>query len=153
VKEGRLSTIKKVDGGCAGPRRASCRPANRTGARDQIKTINALVQAVDGLSTKLEQAEGLPRSDQRYIDARERLSELNSAIEMLKRDKIQPALAALDMYSGNTVNDLRMFMLRHNLEFAEPSSPKEQKLFPELNAMLRGYYEMLKAVAGEKTKE
>jgi hypothetical protein len=71
---------------------------------------------------------------------------------MLKTYKIQPALVDLDQYHGTTVNDLRIFMRSHHLQFADARNKEELALFPELNTKLRIHYEKVKAGVGDQGK-
>ena len=45
-------------------------------------------------------------------------------------------MAELDRYTGKTVNDLRLFMLAHNLLFAAADSADERRLYNELYASI-----------------
>ena len=49
---------------------------------------------------------------------------------MLKKHKIQTILAHLGRYPGTTVNDLRVFMRSHNLQFAAADTPEERTISP-----------------------
>ena len=46
------------------------------------------------------------------------------------------AIGEIDKYSGTNVNDLKLFMLSHNLRFAAAKTPEERLLFPRLYASL-----------------
>ena len=61
---------------------------------------------------------------------------MKATVEMLKTQAIELALGELDRYAGTTVNDLRVFMLRHKLQFADAGTPDERELFPQLYAKL-----------------
>ncbi len=101
----------------------------------QLESIKAVQKTVDNLEYTLEKVVGkIP--DTLYFEARERLKEMEATVEMLKTHKIEQALGDLDRYAGTTVNDLRVFMLRHNLQFADAGTPDEIKLFPQLYAKL-----------------
>ena len=50
----------------------------------------------------------------------------------------------LDQYHGTTINDLRVYMRKHNLQFAEAVTPEERELYPELYMNLRIHYEKVK---------
>ena len=101
----------------------------------QLESINVLKKAIDNLEYRLEQVVG-KISDTLYFEARERLKEMRETFEMLKYTDIELALGELDRYAGTTVNDLRVFMLRHNLQFADADNPEERELFPQLYAKL-----------------
>ena len=98
----------------------------------RIESINKLVEAVEALSSRLDKARGLNEKDTRFIEARARLRELDKTVEMLKKHKIQTILADLGRYHGTTVNDLRVFMRSHNLQFAAADTPEERTIYPEL---------------------
>src|SRR5205814_9834923 len=76
-------------------------------------------------------------TDRLYLEGRNHLDELKSVVEMLKSHQIELALGELAEYSGTTVDELRIFMHRHRLQFAPAQSPEELKLYPELYAKLR----------------
>ncbi len=101
----------------------------------QLGTIQALEEAVDGLETRLELVVG-KSSNRLYLEARDRVKEMRETVEMLKFTDIEVALGELDRYAGTTVNDLRVFMQRHGLQFADASTPDEKELFPQLYAKL-----------------
>jgi len=101
----------------------------------QLGTIQALEEAVDGLETRLNLVVG-KSADRLYLEARDRLKEMRETVEMLKSTDIEYALGELDRYAGTNVNDLRVFMLRHGLQFADASTPDEKELFPQLYAKL-----------------
>jgi hypothetical protein len=101
----------------------------------QMEAIKAVQKAVDNLEYRLEKVVGrIP--DKLYFEARDRLKEMMSTVEMLKTHAIEQALGELDRYAGTTVNDLRVFMRKHNLQFADAGNPEEKELYPELYAKL-----------------
>jgi len=116
----------------------------------QIEAIDRLEDAVAALSDKLDQVMGARPADTRYIDAKAMLRGLNATIEMLKKYKIQPALVDLDQYHGTTINDLRIYMRKHNLRFATAETPEERELYPELYTNLRIHYEKVASGLGDK---
>ena len=101
----------------------------------QLESIIAVRKTVDNLEYTLEKVVG-KISDTLYFEARERLKEMRATVEMLKTQKVEQALGELDRYAGTTVNDLRVFMLRHDLQFADAGTPDEKELFPQLYAKL-----------------
>lgn len=115
--------------------------------RMQDSAINGLEQAVDALEFRLKEVHGVS-ADRRYIEARDRLKEMRETVEMLKTLKIEQALGALDRYSGTTVNDLRVFMRNHDLQFADATTPEEKNLFPDLYAKLKMQYEKVSGGLG-----
>jgi hypothetical protein len=102
----------------------------------QTPAISAVDKAVDDLSRRLNDVFG-PIGDPIYIEAKQRLEELKKVVGIFKIQKIEQALGELDRYPGTTVNDLRLFMRRHNLQFAPAETPDEKTLYPQLNALLR----------------
>jgi hypothetical protein len=103
--------------------------------RMQLAAIDEVDAKADDLLRRLNEVVG-PRDDRLYIEAKERLHELKSTVGLLKTEKIERAVGEIDKYSGTTVNDLKLFMQRHNLRFAAAKSPEERSLFPELYARL-----------------
>ena len=101
----------------------------------QKQSIDALARTVDDLERRLDQVFG-PSQETRYIEGKNRLKEMRKTVEMLKFTAIERALGDLDRYGGTTVNDLRVFMQKHQLEFADAENPDEIGLYPELYAKL-----------------
>ena len=118
----------------------------------QIEAIDKLKSAVGQLSDKLDLVMGRDPRDTRFIEARAALRELYAIVEMLKKYKIQPALVDLDQYHGTTVNDLRVYMRNHGLQFSAAQSKEERELFPELYAKLRMHYDKVKEAVGNADK-
>ena len=118
----------------------------------QIEAINKLKSAVSALADRLEQVRGLHVGDPRYLEARATLRELDAMVEMLKRHKLQLALVDLDQYHGTTVNDLRVFMRNHGLQFAVAESKEEMELYPELYTKLRIHHDKVTGAAGDGGK-
>jgi hypothetical protein len=77
-----------------------------------------------------------PSNDPRYLEAKERLEELGIMVDLLKKHRVEVAIGEIDKYSGTTVNDLRLFMQRHGLQFAPATTPDEKTLYPKLHASL-----------------
>ena len=101
----------------------------------QLEAIKDVQKTVDKLEYRLEKVVG-KISDTLYFEARDRLKEMRATVEMLKTQSIEDALGELDRYAGTNVNDLRVFMQRHNLQFADAGNPDEKELFPVLFAKL-----------------
>jgi hypothetical protein len=99
------------------------------------EAIEEYKAAVDGLSNKLESELG-QSTDRLYTEAKVRINEMRRALDLLKTQKIQPIMADLDRYTGKTVDDLRRFMLEHNLKFASVDSIDERNLYIDLYAAL-----------------
>jgi hypothetical protein len=103
--------------------------------RMQIAAIEEVERKGDDLLARLNEVVG-PSSDRLYIEAKERVKELQSTVRLLKTEKIERAIGEIDKYSGTTVNDLKLFMLKHNLRFAAAKTPEERELLPDLYARL-----------------
>jgi hypothetical protein len=101
----------------------------------QQSAIEDVEKAVEGLRLKLN-AVIPPSNDRTYIEAKTRLDELDRTTRMLKTHKVEIALGEIDKYSGTTVNELRLFMQRHNLQFAPAENPDERTVYPELYTAL-----------------
>jgi hypothetical protein len=101
----------------------------------QKQVIESLKKTVDNLEDKLNQVFG-PSTDKRYLEAKNRLKEMRATVEMFKYLAIEKALSDLDTYAGTTVNDLRVFMHKHKLQFADAEDPDERQLFPSLYTKL-----------------
>ena len=100
------------------------------------ETIKEYDAAVLGLSIKLQAKFGLNTNDRLYTDANLRLQEMKKASNLIRTVKMQPVMAELDRYTGKTVNDLRLFMLAHNLRFAAADNADERRLYTELYAAI-----------------
>ena len=116
----------------------------------QLEAIDGLKSAVTLLSDRLDQVMAGNPADRRFIEAKATLRELDAIVEMLKTHKIQPALVDLDQYHGTTVNDLRVFMRNHGLQFADAQSKEERELFPRLYEMLKMHYEKVNPAVGDR---
>jgi hypothetical protein len=101
----------------------------------QIPAIEAVDAKADDLFRRLDEVVG-PRNDRLYTEATERLKELKTTVRLLKTAKIERAIAEIDKYSGTTINELKSFMMSHNLRFAAARTPEERTLFRELYALL-----------------
>jgi hypothetical protein len=101
----------------------------------QLAAIKEVEDRAEDLFARLEQVVGRI-NDPLYIEARDRLKELKTTVELLKTEKIERAIGEIDKYSGTTVNELKAFMQRHNLRFAAALTPEERTLYPELYASL-----------------
>jgi hypothetical protein len=101
----------------------------------QMSAIKEVEDRADDLFSRLDQVVGRI-NDSLYIEARDRLKELKTTVELLKKEQIERAIGEIDKYSGTTVNELKAFMQRHNLRFAAAATPEERTLYPELYAAL-----------------
>jgi hypothetical protein len=104
-------------------------------AKMQIASIKDLESKGEDLLARQNEVVG-PRDDRLYIEAKERVKELKSTVQLLETEKIERAIGEIDKYSGTTINDLKLFMLRHNLRFAAAKTPEEKMLLPELYTRL-----------------
>jgi hypothetical protein len=100
-----------------------------------LEAISALEKTVNNLAERLDSLVK-PSGDKLYIESRDRLKELRESTQLLKSEKIQLALGELDRYSGTTVNDLKVFMVKFKLGFDVARTPDERKLYPELYTSL-----------------
>ncbi len=100
-----------------------------------LAAIEAVDRAVDDLVSKLGEVVP-PTKDRLYMEAKQKLDELKKVVGLLKTHKVQQAFVEIDKYHGTTVNDLRAFMQRHNLQFATADTLDERSLYPELYAIL-----------------
>ena len=101
----------------------------------QLSAIDEVAHRARDFEARLEQVVGRI-NDPLYIEARERLKELKTTIVLLKTTQIERAIGEIDKYSGTTINELKSFMMSHNLRFASASTPEERTLFPDLYASL-----------------
>jgi hypothetical protein len=111
--------------------------------RMQISAIDEVEAKADDLFFRLNEVVG-PSNDRLYIEAKERLTELKSTVRLLKTSTIERAIGEIDKYSGTTINDLKMFMMTHNLRFAAAKTPEEKLRYPELYASLREQLDKIK---------
>jgi hypothetical protein len=119
--------------------------------RMQLTTIDELEARANDLLLKLNEVV-TPGGDRLYIEARDRVKELKGHVRLLKTAKIQPAIGEIEKYSGTTINDLKVFMQKHNLRFATASTPEERELYPELYALLAEQCDKLKSSDSEPGK-
>jgi hypothetical protein len=101
----------------------------------QLSAIEAVQKAVDNLEYTFEKVVGRS-ADKLSTEARDRIKEMRATVDMLKTHTVELALGELDRYAGTTVDDLRRFMRKHNLQFADAGNPEERELFPDLYAKL-----------------
>lgn len=108
---------------------------------DALKRVD---RAVEALTRKLE-VEVMGRDERGYQLARPHVLELGKASNLLRSSKIQAALDELESYDGSTVNDLRMFMIRHRLSFDVAERPDEREAYREIEAALTAQRDILDA--------
>jgi hypothetical protein len=109
----------------------------------QNAAIDELDAKADDLFQRLNEV-GPPRTDIRFIEAQQRLTELKDTVRHLKITKIERAIGEIDKYSGTTINDLKNFMMSHNLRFAAAKTPEEKLGYPELYVLLREQLDKVK---------
>ena len=102
------------------------------------EAIDAVKKAVDNLEYKMIHTPHLldPTNQKEIAEAKVHVSNMRKTTEVFMIQKMQPIFAEIDNYSGTTVDDLRLFMRRHSLTFAEADTPDEKKLYPELYTAL-----------------
>jgi hypothetical protein len=96
--------------------------------------IEAVEKAVNNLEDKVLQTPYIldPINQRLASEARTQLDNIRKTARLFKTQKIQLVLAEIDKGTVTSVNDLRLFMRRHNLTFAEADTPDERTLYPEL---------------------
>jgi hypothetical protein len=102
----------------------------------QMSAIEELDAKADDLLQRLNEVV-TPSNDRLYLEAKDRIAELKSTVNLLKTTKIERAIGEIDKYPGTTVNDLKLFMLSHNLRFAGAKTPEERLLLPQVHALLK----------------
>ncbi len=103
----------------------------------QTEKIHRIQGAVEDLAQKL-QRETDPDADRRAInEAALQLQSLRTTARLFQTQGVQRALGEIATYSGTTVNDLRLFMRKHNLTFGRAETPDERTLYPELYESLQ----------------
>jgi hypothetical protein len=120
-------------------------------AKMQIPAIEEVDARADDLFRRLDEVIP-PSNDRLYIEARDRLTELKTTVRLLKTSKIERAIGEIDKYSGTTINDLKMFMMTHDLRFGAAKNPEEKGRYPELYASLREQLDKVKVPDGSSSK-
>lgn len=77
-----------------------------------------------------------PRHQRAYSEAKEQLEKMRGSARLFMTHKLQPIFQDIDTYTGTTVDDLRLFMQRHNLTFAPAETPDERTVYPQLYTVL-----------------
>ena len=104
--------------------------------RARQESLDAIGEAVGHLRSKL--SETVRAEDQRLqAEALMALDELQSTVRQFQTQIVQQALGEIDKYSGTTVYDLKVFMQKYNLQFAEAKTPEERLLYTDLYTRLR----------------
>ena len=107
-----------------------------------LAAIAAVDRAIADLLRKLETVVR-PSNDPLYAESFTRLQELKKSAEALRKQKVEIVVGEIERYSGTTVNDLRIFMRKYNLQFGAAEEPDERKLYPELLGLLRQQHLLL----------
>jgi hypothetical protein len=96
--------------------------------------IEAVQRAVNNLEDKvLRTAYILDPVNQRLAsEARKQIDTIRKTARLFETGPIQLVLADIDKCPVTTVDELRLFMRRHNLTFAEALTPDERTLYPDL---------------------
>ncbi len=114
------------------------------------EAIDSVKKAVDNLEYKMTHTPHLldPTNQKEIADAKDLVGNMRKTTEVFMIHKMQPIFAEIDNYSGTTVDDLRLFMRRHGLTFAEADTPDEKALYPQLYTALNE--QRRKSIAAEK---
>jgi hypothetical protein len=101
--------------------------------------IVAVEKAVDDLEDTLKRDSFLadPRNQRLYSEANSQLDTLRRTERLFMTKQMQPVFADIDNYSGTTVDELRLFMRRHGLSFANAHTHDEKDLYPKLYTALK----------------
>ncbi len=102
------------------------------------KALDAVLKAVNDLEEKVARTPYLLDPDFRREagEAKQQLGNLRKTVNTFQTFKVQAVLGEIDKYSGTTVDDLRIFMRKHNLTFAAAEMPDERILYPQLYTAL-----------------
>jgi hypothetical protein len=98
------------------------------------ETLKALQKAIDDLEFKVKHTPELsdPQNQRLYSEARAQLDRMQKAVRLFQTLKMQQIFAAIDNYTGTTVDELRVFMRTYGLTFAPAELPDERKVYPQL---------------------
>ena len=98
------------------------------------EAIDAVVKAADDLEDKVRQTPRLldPVNQREASEVRKQLDKIRKTANLFRTLQIQWILADIDKNTATTVDDLRLFMRKHNLTFAEAETPDERSLYPNL---------------------
>jgi hypothetical protein len=98
----------------------------------QDSALVELKKALDNLKSRV-------RSDldpMLYVDVKEQLDTLGSAIALFETHDVQAVLADIDNEPVMSVFQLKSFMQKHNITFAPTKTTDERKLYPQLYTAL-----------------
>ncbi len=116
------------------------------------ESIEAIASAVGDLRAKLKEIVR-PEDQRLQAEALMHLDDLQATVRQFQTQVVQMALGDIDKYSGTTVYELKVFMQKYNLQFAEAKTPEERLLYTELYTRLREQldkFEVAGAIAPEK---
>jgi hypothetical protein len=101
--------------------------------------IIAVERAVDDLEDRMKADPEMadPRNQRLYSEAKTQIDILRKTEKLFMTLKIQQVLGEIDNYSGTTVDELRLFVRRHGLSFANAETPDERDLFVKLHTALK----------------
>jgi hypothetical protein len=102
------------------------------------EAIENVEKAVQDIEDRLKQTPYLldPKNQRLYSEAKAQVDLLRLSARLFKTLKIQQVLGEIDSYAGTTVDELRLFMRRHNLTFAPADTPDERTLYPQVYTAL-----------------
>ncbi len=100
----------------------------------QQEMLNELERAVADLDQKLIRSPELleDRSRKQAGEARKQIDQLKAMVELFKIRKIQDVMAEVEKGFASNVDELRLFMRKHNLSFAPAETLEERALYPRL---------------------
>jgi hypothetical protein len=107
------------------------------------QVIEELRKAVDDLDDKVLRTPELldARNQRQASEARLQIDYLRKMIRLFETLRVQQILGDIDTYPGTTVDELRLFMRKFNLRFAEAETPDERLLYPQLYTALQAQRE------------
>jgi hypothetical protein len=102
------------------------------------KAIEDIEKAFDDLEEKFKRTPVLldPKRQREYSEGKTQLDKMRDAPRLFMTQQLQPVFREIETYAGTTVDDLRVFMRRHNLTFAPAETHDERELYPQLYTAL-----------------
>lgn len=96
--------------------------------------LRDIEKAIDDVEVKLRLNPRMHREeDQRlYAEARKHLDRMRATVRLFMTKDIQQVFREIDTYAGTTLDDLKIFMVRHHLRFGAADTPDERELYPRL---------------------
>ena len=113
------------------------------------QTIKDIEDAFDRLEDKFMRTGHVldPRHQLEFSEAKQQLDKMRRTPRLFQTASLQPIFKELDNYTGTTVDELKLFMRKHNLNFAPAETPDERDLYPRLYTAL---VEQRKKATGEQ---